>query len=114
MESLRQPFFAELGARPDATGPDFSRVHVWWGDERFVPTEGPDRNAGHTLALLANGSVYSWGDNSKGQLGVSLPSFYGWTGLVFSMTLVYYTYIYLGVLAALQLRLLRSGESDLA
>ncbi|MCH3719065.1 ABC transporter permease subunit, partial [Campylobacter lari] len=34
--------------------------------------------------------------------GISLPSFYGWTGMVFSMTLVYYTYIYLGVLAALR------------
>ncbi len=34
--------------------------------------------------------------------GVALPSFYGWTGLVVSMTLVYYTYIYLGTLAALR------------
>jgi len=31
-----------------------------------------------------------------------VPSFYGWTGLIFSMTLIYYTYIYLGVLAALR------------
>jgi iron(III) transport system permease protein len=33
---------------------------------------------------------------------IALPSFYGWTGLVVSMTLVYYTYIYLGTLAALR------------
>lgn len=34
--------------------------------------------------------------------GIQLPSFYGWTGLIISMTLVYYTYIYLGTLAALR------------
>ena len=24
---------------------DFSKVHFWWGDERFVPADDPDRNA---------------------------------------------------------------------
>lgn len=24
---------------------DWTRVHVWWGDERFVPAQDPDRNA---------------------------------------------------------------------
>ena len=23
---------------------DWSRVHFWWGDERFVPADDPDRN----------------------------------------------------------------------
>lgn len=32
---------------------DWKRVEFWWGDERFVATESPDRNAGQTLALLA-------------------------------------------------------------
>lgn len=32
---------------------DPSRIELWWSDERFVPTEHPDRNAGHTLAILA-------------------------------------------------------------
>ncbi|PWC47380.1 iron ABC transporter permease [Azospirillum sp. TSA6c] len=34
--------------------------------------------------------------------GIELPSFYGWGGMIFVMTLVYYTYIYLGTLAALR------------
>lgn len=34
-------------------GIDWSRVEFWWGDERFVPTESPERNAGQSLALLA-------------------------------------------------------------
>jgi len=51
------------------------------------------------LLVLGNNGLLT---NFFSDLGIELPSFYGWTGLVFSMTLVYYTYIYLGVLAALR------------
>ena len=51
------------------------------------------------LLVLGNNGTLT---NLLGDAGISLPSFYGWTGMVFSMTLVYYTYIYLGVLAALR------------
>lgn len=51
------------------------------------------------LLVLGNNGLLT---NFFADLGIDLPSFYGWTGLVFSMTLVYYTYIYLGVLAALR------------
>lgn len=26
------------------SGPDWTRVHLWWGDERFLPAGDPDRN----------------------------------------------------------------------
>jgi 6-phosphogluconolactonase len=32
---------------------DPGRLELWWGDERFVPTDDPERNAGPTLAALA-------------------------------------------------------------
>ncbi len=51
------------------------------------------------LLILGNNGILT---NLLGDAGIALPSFYGWTGMVFSMTLVYYTYIYLGVLAALR------------
>lgn len=51
------------------------------------------------LLILGNNGLLT---NLMAQIGIELPSFYGWTGLIFSMTLVYYTYIYLGVLAALR------------
>lgn len=51
------------------------------------------------LLLLGNNGLIT---NVMADWGIELPSFYGWTGMVFSMTLVYYTYIYLGVLAALR------------
>ena len=31
---------------------DWSRIHLWWGDERFVPTGHPDRNEGQATAAL--------------------------------------------------------------
>ncbi|MFT3877334.1 MAG: 6-phosphogluconolactonase [Propioniciclava sp.] len=35
------------------SGLDPDRIVLWWGDERFVPTEDPDRHAGRTLSILA-------------------------------------------------------------
>lgn len=51
------------------------------------------------LLILGNNGLLT---NVLADIGIELPSFYGWTGMIFSMTLVYYTYIYLGVLAALR------------
>ncbi|MGF7238630.1 MAG: 6-phosphogluconolactonase, partial [Frankia sp.] len=31
---------------------DWSRVDVWWGDERFIPRDDPDRNEGQARAAL--------------------------------------------------------------
>jgi 6-phosphogluconolactonase len=31
---------------------DWSRVHFWWGDERFVPLDHPESNAGTALRVL--------------------------------------------------------------
>jgi len=45
--------YAELTDMLDDSELDPTRLELWWGDERFVPTEDPDRNAGHTLAILA-------------------------------------------------------------
>ncbi|QII83665.1 iron ABC transporter permease [Bordetella hinzii] len=51
------------------------------------------------LLVLGNNGLLT---NALREIGIELPSFYGWSGMIFSMTLVYYTYIYLGVLAALR------------
>lgn len=45
--------YSLLGERVAGSALDPSRLELWWGDERFLPTEDPDRNAGPTLALLA-------------------------------------------------------------
>jgi 6-phosphogluconolactonase len=44
---------AELAASPARDAIDWAHVHVWWGDERFVPAGDPDRNdVGARTALL--------------------------------------------------------------
>lgn len=35
---------AELATSPLRAGVDWTGVHLWWGDERFLPTGHPDRN----------------------------------------------------------------------
>lgn len=36
----------EIARLTPASGVDWNEVDVWWGDERFVPADSPDRNAG--------------------------------------------------------------------
>lgn len=37
--------FDAMNASPLNDAVDWSRVHVWWGDERFVAADSDDRNA---------------------------------------------------------------------
>jgi 6-phosphogluconolactonase len=50
---IAMALYARLGELVDGSQLDPSRLELWWGDERFVPTGDPERNAGPTLALLA-------------------------------------------------------------
>ena len=50
------------------------------------------------MMLGNNGLIRRW----LTEYGVVLPSFYGWFGLITSMTFVYYTYAYIGTLAAIR------------
>jgi len=42
----------EAAASPLAAAVDWTAVHVWWGDERFVPSGDRDRNEGQAQAAL--------------------------------------------------------------
>ena len=50
------------------------------------------------MMLGNNGLIRRW----LLEHGVALPSFYGWFGLTTSMTFIYYTYAYIGTLAAIR------------
>jgi 6-phosphogluconolactonase len=45
--------YQKLASEGTNSAVDWSRVELWWGDERFVPAEDPDRNAKQALDLLA-------------------------------------------------------------
>ena len=43
--------YGHLAAKGAHSAVDWSRVELWWGDERFVPAENGDRNAEPTLGF---------------------------------------------------------------
>ncbi|NTW38957.1 MAG: 6-phosphogluconolactonase [Cellulomonadaceae bacterium] len=43
---------AEVAASPLRDAIDWTGVHLWWGDERFLPTGHPDRNETQARAAL--------------------------------------------------------------
>jgi 6-phosphogluconolactonase len=47
---ILEQVLSALGRRGPAL--EWSRVHVWWGDERFVPADSPDRNDLPAMRLL--------------------------------------------------------------
>jgi 6-phosphogluconolactonase len=49
------PLYRELAAPANHAALDWSRVHLWWTDERFVPSDHPDSNAGLAYAQLLGG-----------------------------------------------------------
>jgi 6-phosphogluconolactonase len=42
--SAAPPIYVALGTPPLRDTVDWSRVHIWWGDDRFVPTDHPASN----------------------------------------------------------------------
>jgi len=45
--------YEQLAKKGPRSAVDWSRVELWWGDERFVPADDDDRNDKPTLDLLA-------------------------------------------------------------
>ena len=52
---------------------DWARVHLWWGDERFVPVDHPESNIGLAYSLLLLASARS-GESGVGAQGVDVDS----------------------------------------
>lgn len=45
---------AALNEAPNRDAIDWRRVHIWWGDERYLPAGDPDRNETSARAALLN------------------------------------------------------------
>jgi len=48
--SIAESVHREIARLAPSSGVDWSRVVVWWGDERFVPRDDAERNAGKARA----------------------------------------------------------------
>jgi 6-phosphogluconolactonase len=46
------PLYRALADPAHRAAIDWSRVHLWWGDERFVPIDHPESNAGMIYRVL--------------------------------------------------------------
>lgn len=58
--------YRELAAR-ERDAVDWARVHLWWGDERFVPVDHPESNIGMAYAILLGISERSATSGTGGQ-----------------------------------------------
>jgi 6-phosphogluconolactonase len=52
--TIAEKLHAELGRMGPSSEVDWSRVVLWWGDERFVAADSPDRNVGQALAAFGD------------------------------------------------------------
>ncbi|GAA2226271.1 6-phosphogluconolactonase [Promicromonospora sukumoe] len=52
---------AAVAASPLVPAVDWSNVHLWWGDERFLPDGDPDRNETQAREALLDGLVAGHG-----------------------------------------------------
>ncbi len=50
--TIANAIYAEVARLQPASGVDWERVILWWGDERFVPEGSPDRNVGQARGAL--------------------------------------------------------------
>jgi 6-phosphogluconolactonase len=54
---IAMAMYADFADLVPGSGLDPSRLELWWSDERFLPADDPERNAGPALALLARSFV---------------------------------------------------------
>lgn len=66
--STAVPLYLELASPAHRDAVDWSRVHLWWGDERFVPIDHPESNAGlaYRLLLALPARAAESGDGAQG------------------------------------------------
>lgn len=50
--SMGSAILASLGTMPDSGSIHWDRIHLWWGDERYLPSGDPDRNQTQNGAAL--------------------------------------------------------------
>lgn len=50
--TIAEQVHAAVARLAEGSGVDWSRVDVYWGDERFVPADDPERNAGQARRAL--------------------------------------------------------------
>jgi 6-phosphogluconolactonase len=50
--SMGSDILTSLGSLPGDSAIEWGRLHLWWGDERYLPADDPDRNETQNFAAL--------------------------------------------------------------
>ncbi len=65
--------YARLATPPRRDAIDWGRVHLWWGDERYVPLDHPDSNTRLALDILLGVAAHHSGTGT-GALGTDIDA----------------------------------------
>ena len=71
--SAAAPLYERLVLPDRRAAVDWSRVHLWWGDERLVPRDHPASNAGLAEAILLEAAARS-GEAHDGTAGTDVEA----------------------------------------
>jgi 6-phosphogluconolactonase len=71
--SLAPPLYRRLSATPLRDGVPWAGVHVWWGDDRFVPRDHPLSNVKPFDDVMLAIAWTQGGQTALGQSGQALP-----------------------------------------
>lgn len=71
--SAAPPIYRRLGTSPLRERVDWSKVHVWWGDDRFVPRDHPLSNVKALDDILLDLAGGEEGTAGAGRPGVGIP-----------------------------------------
>ena len=71
--SSAMPIYRSLAREPFREAIDWQAVHFWWGDDRFVPRDHPESNAGMASRLLFGAPAFS-GESGTGAEGADVES----------------------------------------
>jgi len=79
--TIADAIHAEVARLSPESGVDWSRVDIWWGDERYVVADSPERNAGQAQAALLDHvdadptRVHEMPDSSYGNLEAAATAY---------------------------------------
>jgi len=68
------PLYELLARQPWKDALDWRNVHFWWGDDRFVPRDHPESNAGAVYRLLFDVSAFFGEDSGTGASGADVEA----------------------------------------
>ncbi|CAN5854882.1 6-phosphogluconolactonase [soil metagenome] len=72
--SSAEALYGELAQKRWRDALDWRRIHLWWGDDRFVPVDHPDSNTGMAYSILLAMGARAGESGSSGASGTDVSA----------------------------------------